>query len=76
MSAYVISEKMGKTPRIPKRKSNKRQEPKWKTRIENQIKGMRGELSIITDMVHIGETQKVSKKKQRIKKKYKVTKNQ
>ena len=69
MTAYAISEKMGKTPRIPKRKSNKRQKPQWKTIIENQIKDMRAYLSILTDMVQKGETQKVSKKKQRIKKK-------
>ena len=37
---------------------------------------MRADLLIITDMVQKGETQKVSKKKQRIKKKYKVTTNQ
>ena len=75
VTAYVISEKLGKTPKIPKTKSNKRQQPKWKTRIENQIKSMRADLSILTDMAQKGETQKISKKNQRIKKKYKITTN-
>ena len=69
VTGYVISEKLGKTPKIPKTKSNKRQQPKWKTRIENQIKSMRADLSILTDMAQKGKTQKISKKKQRIKKK-------
>ena len=69
VTAYVMSEKLGKTPKIPKTKSNKRQQPKWKTRIENQIKSMRADLSILTDMAQKGETQKISKKNQRIKKK-------
>ena len=76
VTAYVISEKMGKTPKIPKTKSNKRQQPKWKTRIENQIKSMRADLSILTDMAKKGETQNISKTNQRIKKKYKTTTNQ
>ena len=76
VTAYIISEKLGKTPKIPKTKSNKRQLPKWKARIENQIKSMRADLSILTDMAQKGETQKISKKKQRIKKKYKITTNQ
>ena len=51
VTAYVIiSEKLGKTPKIPKTKSNKRQLPKWKARIENQIKRMRADLSILSDM--------------------------
>ena len=50
VTAYVISEKLGKTPKIPKTKSNKRHLPKWKARIENQIKSMRADLSILTDM--------------------------
>ena len=59
VAAYVISEKLGKTPKIPKTKSNKRQLPKWKARIENQIKSMiRDDLSILTDMAQKGETQK------------------
>ena len=76
VTAYVISENMGKTPKLPKTKSNKRQQPKWKTKIGNQIKSMRADLSILTDMAQKGETQKISKKKQRIKKKYKITTNQ
>ena len=57
VTAYVISEKLGKTRKIPKRtKSNKRQQPKWKTRIENQIKSMRADLSIFTDMAQKDET--------------------
>ena len=39
-------------------------------------KGMRADLSILTDMAQKGETQKVSKKKQIIKRKYKITTNQ
>ena len=76
VTTYVISKKMGKTPKIPKTKSNKRQQPKWKTRIKNQIKCMRVDLSILTDMAQKGETQTISKKNQRIKKKYKITTNQ
>ena len=72
VTAYMKSEKLGKTPKIPKTKSNKRQQPKWKTRIENQIKRMRADLSILTDMAQKGETHKISKKNQRIKKKYKT----
>ena len=68
VTTYIISEKLGKTPKIPKTKSNKRQLPKWKARIENQIKSVRTDLSILTDMAQKGETQKISKKKQRIKK--------
>ena len=44
---------------------------KWRTRIEKQIKSMRADLSVLTDMAQKGESQKISKKKQRIKKKYK-----
>ena len=50
VTAYVISEKLGKTPKTPKRRSNTQLQPKWKTRIENQIKGMRADLSILTDI--------------------------
>ena len=64
VTVHVLSEKMGKTPKIPKIKSNKRQLPKWK-----RERSMRAELSIQTDMVQKGETQNISKKKQRIKKK-------
>ena len=53
VTAYVISEKLGKATKIPKTKSNKRQQPKWKTRIENQIKNMRADLSILTDMAFL-----------------------
>ena len=69
VTAYVISEKLGKTPKIPNTKRNKWQQPKWKTRIENQIKSMRADLSILTDMAQKGETHKISNKNQRIKKK-------
>ena len=37
---------------------------------------MRADVSILTDMAQKGETQKISKKKQRIKRKYKITTNQ
>ena len=63
-------------PKILKTKSSKQPQLKWKTRKENQIKSMRAELSILTDMAQKGETQKISKKKQRIKSKYKITTNQ
>ena len=76
VTAYVIFEKMGKTPKLPKTKNNKRQQPKWRTRIENQIKSMRADLSVLTDKAQKGENQKISTKKQRIKKKYKITTNQ
>jgi len=72
VTAYVISEKLGKTPKTPKRRSNTQLQPKWKTRIENQIKGMRADLSILSDMAQKSETQKISKKKQKIKRKYKI----
>ena len=72
----MVPEKLGKTPKLPKTKGNKRQQPKWRTRIENQIKSMRADLSVLTDMAQKGESQKISKKKQRIKKKYKITANQ
>ena len=65
VTAYVISEKLGKTPKLPKTKSNKRQQPKWRTRIENQMKSMRADLSVLTDLAQKGESQKISKKKQR-----------
>ena len=67
---------MGKMPKILKTKSSKQPQLKWKTRKENQIKRIRAELSILTDMVQKGETQKISKKKHRIKSKYKITTNQ
>ncbi|XP_068713133.1 M protein, serotype 5-like [Montipora capricornis] len=76
VTAYVISEKLGKTTKLTKTKSNKRQLQKWKAKMENQINSMRADLSILTDMAQKGETQKISKKKQRIKKKYKITTNQ
>ena len=76
VTAYVIFEKMGKTPKLRKTKNNKRQKPKWRTRIENQIKSMRADLSVLTDKAQKGENQKISTKKQRIKKKYKITTNQ
>ena len=76
VTAYVISEKLGKRPKPPKRRSNTQLQPKWKTRIENQIKGMRADLSILSDMAQKSEIQKISKKKQKIKRKYKITTNQ
>ena len=76
VTAYVISEKLGKTPKPPKRRSNTQLQPKWKTRIENQIKGMRNDLSILSDMAQKSEIQKISKKKQKMKRKYKITTNQ
>ena len=76
VTAKVISEMMGKMPKILKTKSSKQLQLKWKTRKENQIKIMRAELSILTDMAQKGETQKISKKKHRIKSKYKITANQ
>ena len=63
VNAYVISKKMGKMPKIPRTKVNKWQQRIWKTRIEDQIKSMRAELSIRTDMTQKGETQKICKKK-------------
>ena len=63
VTAYVISEKLSKTPKLPKTKSNKWQQPKWRTRIENEIKSMRADLSVLTDLVQKGESQKISKKK-------------
>ena len=75
VTGYIISEKIGKTPKKPKRRSNKGHQPKWKTRIENQIKGMRADLSILSDIAQKGETENISRKKQRIKKKYKITAN-
>ena len=56
VTAYVISEKLGKTPKLPKTKSNKRQQPKWRTRIENQIKSMRADLSVLTNMAQNGKS--------------------
>ena len=50
VTAYVISEKLGKTPKFSKRRSNIQIQSKRKTRIENQIKGMRADLSILTDI--------------------------
>ena len=50
VTAYIISKKIGKTPKKPKRGSNRWQQPKWKTRIENQIKAMRADLSILSDI--------------------------
>ena len=76
MTAYIISEKIGKTPKKLKRRSNKGHQPKWKTRIENQIKGMRADLSMLPDIAQKGETENISKKKQRIKRKYRITTNQ
>ena len=76
VTAKVISEMMGKMPKILKTKSSKQPQLKWKTRKENHIKSIRAELSILTDMAQKGETQKISKKKQRIKSKYKITTNQ
>ena len=76
VTAYIISEKIGKTPKKPKRRSNKAHQPKCKTRIENQIKGMRADLSILSDIAQKGETENTSKKKQRIKRKYRITTNQ
>ena len=76
VTAYVISKKLGKTPKPPKRRSNTQLQPKWKTRIENQMKGMRADLSILSDMAQKSETQKIPKKMQKIKRKYKITTNQ
>ena len=76
MTAYVISEKLGETPKTPKRRSNTQLQPKWKKRIENQIKGMRADLSMLSDMAQKSETQKILKKKWKIKRKYKITTNQ
>lgn len=50
-------------PKIPRTKGNKWQQRIWKTRIEDQIKSMRAELSIRTDMTQKGETQKICKEK-------------
>ena len=61
---------------MPKKRSNRGQQPKWKTRIENQIKAMRTDLSILSDIAQKGETENISKKKQRIKRKYRITTNQ
>ena len=74
VTAYVISEKIGKTPKKTKRRTNKGHQPKWKTRIENQIKGMRADLSILSEIVQKGETENISKKKSRIN--YRITINQ
>ena len=76
MTAYIISEKTGKTPKKPKKRSNKEHQPKRKTRIGNQIKGMRADLSILSDIAQKGETENISKKKQRIKRKYRIRTNQ
>ena len=76
VTAYVISEKLGKTPKPPNRRSNTQLQPKWKTRIENQIKGMRADLSILSDMAQRSEIQKISKNNQKIKRKYKITANE
>ena len=41
VTAKVISEMMGKMPKILKTKSSKQPQLKWKTRKENQIKRIR-----------------------------------
>ena len=74
---YVMSENpVAKTPKTPKRRSNRGQQPKWQTRIENQIKGVRADLSILSHIAQKGETENISKKKQRIKRKYRITTSQ
>ena len=52
-------------------KSNKRQQPKWKARRENQIKSIRTDLSILTDMAQRGETQRSPRKSKELKRKTK-----
>ena len=71
MTAYVISENIGKMLKTLREKSNKRQQLKWKARIENQIKSIRTDLSILTDMAQKGETQRSPRKSKKLKRKTK-----
>ena len=71
MTAYVISENIGKMLKTLRQKSNKRQQLKWKARIENQIKSIRTDLSILTDMAQKGETQRSPRKSKKLKRKTK-----
>ena len=71
MTAYVISENIGKMLKTLRQKSNKRQQLKWKARIENQIKSIRTDLSILTDMAQKGETQRSPRKSKKLERKTK-----
>ena len=58
VTAYVISEKIGKTPKNLTRRSNIRLKTKWKTRIENQNKDIKADVSILTDIAQKSESQR------------------
>eukprot|EP00112_Aurelia_sp_Birch-Aquarium-sp1_P014865 Seg324.7 transcript_id=Seg324.7/GoldUCD/mRNA.D3Y31 product="hypothetical protein" protein_id=Seg324.7/GoldUCD/D3Y31 len=67
-AAFVISDKVGKTPKQRKRRTSQGK-PKWQIRIEKQVEKMRGELSLLTEMLKEDDHQKKSKKRSGIKKK-------
>ena len=69
-TAFVISDKVGNTPKHRKRRTS-HTKPKWQIRIQKQIGKMRGEL-LLTKILKEDNQQKKSKKRSRIKKKYNI----
>ena len=70
-TAFLISDKVGNTPKQRKRRTLQAK-PKWQVRIEKQVEKMRGELSLLTEMLKENDHQKKSKKRSGIKKRYNV----
>ena len=71
VTAFVISDKVGNTPKQRKRRTLQAK-PNWQITIEKQVEKMRGELSLLTEMLKENDHQKKWKKRSGIKKRYNI----
>ena len=70
-TGFVISGRVGRIPKQRKRR-NLHAKPNWQIRIEKQVEKMRGELSLMTEMLKDENNSKRSRKRNGITKKYKI----
>ena len=67
-TAYVTTESIGK--KITKRQQRKRKQPFWKVKIEKEIKELRIDLSILTELTK--DNGMTERKRRKIRRKYSV----
>lgn len=72
-AATVVTEKAGKASKVRKRRIRRHKQPKWKERIQKQVKEMRAELSLITEIENGNNSENINKKKNYLNRKYNIT---
>ena len=70
-TGFVISGRVGRIPK-QRRRRTLHAKPNWQIRIEKQVEKMRGEMSLMTEMLKEEKNSKRSRKRNGITKKYKI----